>query len=178
MKIYTSRVDSVATDTGKLLSGLAENSNKKRRGEDDDGEDGEDGEGEEEDGQKKKRKRAARSAEATLATSFEQLQNKKMDLEFAQDPLFKKATADFDEGGAKGLLMNHLAIDTNGRIVFDSSDDAGGVTAKDAREASAPGETPSPEDEASNDIDIDISGLATSTFPTSLFSTSRMCVHL
>lgn len=165
VKIYTSRVDSVATDTGKLLSGLAENSNKKRRGEDDDGEDGEDGEGEEEDGQKKKRKRAARSAEATLATSFEQLQNKKMDLEFAQDPLFKKATADFDEGGAKGLLMNHLAIDTNGRIVFDSSDDAGGVTAKDAREASAPGETPSPEDEASNDIDIDISGLATKYFP-------------
>lgn len=32
--------------------------------------------------------------------------------------------ADFDEGGAKGLLLNHLAIDSNGRIVFDSSDDA------------------------------------------------------
>ena len=31
--------------------------------------------------------------------------------------------ADFDEGGAKGLLLNHLAIDSNGRIVFDSSDD-------------------------------------------------------
>ncbi|KAL1610887.1 hypothetical protein SLS59_000524 [Nothophoma quercina] len=169
VKIYTSRVDSVATDTGKLLSGLAENGNKKRRGDDEDGEDGEDGEGEEgEDGQKKKRKRAARSAEATLATSFEQLQNKKMDLEFAQDPLFKKATADFDEGGAKGLLMNHLAIDANGRIVFDSSDDAGDAAAKEAREASVPGESPEPEekeDEASNDIDIDISGLAAKYFP-------------
>ncbi|KZM21621.1 uncharacterized protein EKO05_0007984 [Ascochyta rabiei] len=174
VKIYTSRVDSVATDTGKLLSGLAENGNKKRRGADEDGEDGDDGEGEEgEDGQKKKRKRAVRSAEATLATSFEQLQNKKMDLEFAQDPLFKKATADFDEGGAKGLLMNHLAIDANGRIVFDSSDDAGDAPAKDARDASAPGETPQPEDddddddedEASNDIDIDISGLAAKYFP-------------
>ena len=41
------------------------------------------------------------------------------------DPLFKKASADFDEGGAKGLLLNHLAIDSTGRIVFDSSDDAG-----------------------------------------------------
>ena len=169
VKIYTSRVDSVATDTGKLLSGLAENGNKKRRGEDEDGDDGDDDEGGEgEDGQKKKRKRAARSAEATLATSFEQLQNKKMDLEFAQDPLFKKATADFDEGGAKGLLMNHLAIDTNGRIVFDSSDDTGDAAAEGAREASAPGETPEPEEaveEASNDIDIDISGLAAKYFP-------------
>ena len=43
------------------------------------------------------------------------------------DPLFKKASADFDEGGAKGLLLNHLAIDPTGRIVFDSSDDAGGA---------------------------------------------------
>lgn len=39
------------------------------------------------------------------------------------DPLFKKASADFDEGGAKGLLLNHLSIDSEGRIVFDSSDD-------------------------------------------------------
>ena len=46
-----------------------------------------------------------------------------MELEFSVDPLFKKASADFDEGGAKGLLLNHLTIDSNGRIVFDSSDD-------------------------------------------------------
>ena len=38
------------------------------------------------------------------------------------DPLFKKASADFDEGGAKGLLLNHLGIDVDGRVVFDSSD--------------------------------------------------------
>ena len=38
--------------------------------------------------------------------------------------MFKKTSADFDEGGAKGLLLNHLAIDSVGRIVFDSSDDA------------------------------------------------------
>ena len=174
VKIYTSRVDSVATDTGKLLSGLADNSNKNRRGEDD--EDGEDGEGEEgEDGQKKKRKRAVRTAETTLATSFEQLQNKRMEVEFAQDPLFRKATADFDEGGAKGLLMNHLAIDANGRIVFDSSDDAGDVTGKqekDEKEASpsASGNTPEPQEEVqeedhSNDIDIDLAGLAAKYFP-------------
>ena len=47
------------------------------------------------------------------------------------DPLFKKASADFDEGGAKGLLLNHLAIDGRGRIVFDSSDDANEESGKD-----------------------------------------------
>lgn len=53
------------------------------------------------------------------------MQLKKLELELSVDPLFKKASADFDEGGAKGLLLNHLSIDASGRIVFDSSDDAG-----------------------------------------------------
>lgn len=172
VKIYTSRVDSVATDTGKLLSGLAENASKKRRGDIEDGEDGEDEDCEEgEDGQKKRKKRAARSAEATLASSFAQLQNKKMELEFSVDPLFKKASADFDEGGAKGLLLNHLAIDAKGRIVFDSSDDANDATAQDSRA------TPAPEDAATeqreetpqapslDEIAVDISGLAAKYFP-------------
>ena len=65
-----------------------------------------------------------------MAPSFASLQVKKMELEFSVDPLFKKVAADFDEGGAKGLLLNHLAIDSTGRIVFDSSDDAGDATAE------------------------------------------------
>jgi len=169
VKIYTSRVDSVATDTGKLLSGLAESGNKKRRGEDAEGEDGEDEDGEDgEDGQKKRKKRAARSAEATLATSFAQLQNKKMELELSVDPLFKKASADFDEGGAKGLLLNHLAIDSKGRIVFDSSDDANDATPADSRATPAPedrtDEQDSEEVETSDDVEIDITGLASKYF--------------
>lgn len=47
---------------------------------------------------------------------------KKFDLEFAVDPLFKKTSADFDEGGATGLLMNHLGVDRTGRVVFDAGD--------------------------------------------------------
>jgi condensin complex subunit 2 len=173
VKIYTSRVDSVATDTGKLLSGLAESGNKKRRAGDDDDEEGGDEEGEEgEDGQKKKKKRAARSAEATVAPSFAQLQNKKMELELSVDPLFKKASADFDEGGAKGLLLNHLAIDAHGRIVFDSSDDANDATPADSRATPAPedmAEQQQQEDEempdAPEEIEIDITGLASKYFP-------------
>lgn len=65
-----------------------------------------------------------------MAASFASLQLKKFELEFSVDPLFKKASADFDEGGAKGLLLNHLAIDSNGRIVFDSSDDVEDASAE------------------------------------------------
>ncbi|KAI9792059.1 MAG: hypothetical protein M1816_003041 [Peltula sp. TS41687] len=132
VKIYTNRVDSVATETGKLLSGLTESDSKKRRKDDEggadgaqEGEEGEEGEEEGDDGTRRRvKKRTQRSSEATLASSFAQLQLKKFDLEFAVDPLFKKASADFDEGGAKGLLLNNLAIDAQGRIIFDSSDDA------------------------------------------------------
>ena len=78
-----------------------------------------------------------RSSEATLAKDFSSIQVKKMDLELNVDPLFKKASADFDEGGAKGLLLNNLAIDSIGRIVFDSSDDNGPLddNNKDGEEA-------------------------------------------
>ncbi|KAJ4307714.1 hypothetical protein N0V84_012538 [Fusarium piperis] len=127
VKIYTNRVDSVATETGKLLSGLADSNNAKKK--DRDGEEGEESDEEEldENGnvKKKPKKKTQRSSEATLAPSFNSLQLKKFELEFAVDPLFKKASADFDEGGAKGLLLNHLMIDSQGRIVFDSSDDSG-----------------------------------------------------
>lgn len=58
-----------------------------------------------------------------------------MELEFAVDPLFKKASADFDEGGAKGLLLNNLCIDSSGRIVFDSSDDTQGDTEETRRDS-------------------------------------------
>lgn len=133
VKIYGARVESVSTEAGRLLSGLASNATeeggKKRRkaeGEDDDeeGEEGDDDDDAEGGTKKKKEKRRNRSHEATLAPSFASLQLKKLELEFAVDPLFKKASADFDEGGAKGLLLNHLCIDEVGRIVFDSSDDA------------------------------------------------------
>ena len=50
------------------------------------------------------------------------MSTKKLDLEVTVDPLFKKTCADFDEGGATGLLMNHLGIDGTGKLVFDAGD--------------------------------------------------------
>lgn len=68
IKIYTNRVDSVATETGKLLSGLADSGNKKKKGgERDDGADSEEDDGEEDDGEGgvKKRKKRVRCAVST-----------------------------------------------------------------------------------------------------------------
>ncbi|CZS94575.1 related to condensin complex component cnd2 [Rhynchosporium agropyri] len=182
VKIYTSRVDSVATETGKLLSGLADSgNNKKKKGESEEGEETEE-EVEDENGvvQKKPKKRAQRSSEATLASSFASLQLKKFELEFSVDPLFKKASADFDEGGAKGLLLNHLAIDSQGRIVFDSSDDAGDASGEgqgrqrkgDAIEEEEETQADSMIDvttkdieEDEEDVEIDIGALGAKFFP-------------
>lgn len=54
VKIYTSRVDSVATETGKLLSGLAESGHKKNKQQEDGEEEGQEGEEEGEEGAKKR----------------------------------------------------------------------------------------------------------------------------
>src|SRR2546423_579922 len=99
-----------------------------------------------------------------------------MELEFAVDPLFKKASADFDEGGAKGLLLNHLSIDSEGRIVFDSSDDAGDATAGNATttqeadgdkdDLSRPAkETSEPQHKSEGNQELDIDALAIKFFP-------------
>ncbi|EMR08860.1 hypothetical protein PNEG_02646 [Pneumocystis murina B123] len=119
VKIYTSRVDSAATETGKLLSGLTCGESSKVE-EKDDQENSTDNDMNME-FEKQKKARNKRS-EATLVKDFSALQIKKFDLEFSVNPLFKKVSADFDEGGAKGLLLNHLFIDRQGRIIFDADD--------------------------------------------------------
>lgn len=39
---------------------------------------------------------------------------------FVVDPLYRQTTAKFDEGGAKGLLMNNLGVYGGCRVLFDS----------------------------------------------------------
>ncbi|KAG1519119.1 hypothetical protein G6F52_008906 [Rhizopus delemar] len=107
VKIYTSRVDSVATETGKLLSGLADSAH---------------GNEDEETRKERRVRRKTQRADASLVKDFSTISLKKFDLDFAVDPLFKKTSADFDEGGARGLLLNHLGIDRHCKIIFDASD--------------------------------------------------------
>ncbi|KAH9940947.1 barren [Epithele typhae] len=133
VKIWTSRVDSVGTETGKLLSNLA---NRVDDGDDSDNPSGGDP------SQSQKKRKAYRS-ESTLAKNPAQLRTKKLDLEFSVDPLFRKTCADFDEGGAQGLLMNHLGLtvapDGSLRVVFDASDS---VAKDEDEEEAAPLEEP------------------------------------
>ncbi|KAF8920746.1 condensin complex subunit 2/barren [Mucidula mucida] len=115
VKLWTTRVDSVGTDSAKLASNLASGRN-------DIGEDS--GDEDLDDPAQPKKKRAHRSG-ATLKEAS-QLRSKKIETEFLVDPLFKKTCADFDEGGAQGLLMNHLSLgvgkDGGLRVVFDAGD--------------------------------------------------------
>ncbi|OAX38973.1 barren [Rhizopogon vinicolor AM-OR11-026] len=150
VKIWTSRVDSVGTETGKLLSNLA---NEGMDAEDDgamsDNPDNQDPT------QAKKRKKAHRP-DSTLAKDASQLRSKKLDLEFRVDPLFRKTCADFDEGGAQGLLMNHLSLgvgsDGGMRVVFDASDSMGRVAEDE-------------EDEEEPEEDVDLSYLRSQFLP-------------
>ena len=119
VKIYSYRVDSVHTETFKMLGGLG------RAGIEEDGP----AEGELGDGgvgqaspSKRKRRGGELNPEATLESSVEALNVKKFDLAFAVDPLFHKTSAQFDAGGAHGLLLNNLSVYQGCNIVFDSMD--------------------------------------------------------
>ncbi|TIB00128.1 hypothetical protein E3P96_02713 [Wallemia ichthyophaga] len=118
VKIWTSRVDSVATEAGKLINGLSAGGTNDRE---EASEDRDDSDAEEVTEKVSKKRRAPRTG-STLVNDFNSLKAKEFELELAIDPLFKKTSADFDEGGAGGLLMNHLGVDGVGRVIFDSSD--------------------------------------------------------
>ncbi|AET40974.1 condensin subunit BRN1 Ecym_7124 [Eremothecium cymbalariae DBVPG len=133
IKIYSSRVDSVASETGKLLSGLAQRRNKDSNGDNSNGEKDEVDKDEIEIdpvtgmliskdnvNEAKKRRNYNRVLETTLV-QFDTIKIKELDQELTIDPLFKKALADFDEGGAKSLLVNTLDVDENLRVVFDAN---------------------------------------------------------
>ncbi|SCU97594.1 LADA_0H07096g1_1 [Lachancea dasiensis] len=137
VKIYSSRVDSVANETGILLSGLAQRKNQQLAQGINDDPDGSHREIEGAEGavsidpdtglpisneldSVNRRRNYNRVLETTLV-DFDTLRMRELDQELSIDPLFKKALADFDEGGAKSLLINTLHVDKTGRIVFDAT---------------------------------------------------------
>eukprot|EP00958_Prasinococcus_capsulatus_P019941 scaffold2536_cov378-Prasinococcus_capsulatus_cf.AAC.2 len=119
VKIYASRVDSVHTDTFKILGGLT-----RSRGSGENGAEGEGGE----DGDKKRAH--SRKTVNTLEQSADSIRMKKLDLSVVVDPLFHKTSAQFDEartrvcplpeqGGASGLLLNTLGVYHGCDLIFD-----------------------------------------------------------
>lgn len=53
------------------------------------------------------------------------------------DPLYHQTSAQFDEGGAKGLLLNNLGVYGNCQVLFDSSEVPGNTSSLVAQDGSA-----------------------------------------
>lgn len=100
VKVYSNRVDSVVDETGRLISGLGYDENTDPAP------------------SKLSTKKSTRSS--TLEKNEESITLQQFSLEFSADPLFRKMSAQFDEGGTKGLLTNNLALSDSGRLLFDS----------------------------------------------------------
>jgi condensin complex subunit 2 len=133
VRIYCSRVDSVHTNAFKVLGSLSRTGKNEKNGTDRrtndevdecDGDEqltgGEDGETE----INKRRKRPGkRKGESTLESNSAVLLQPTSEAVYF-DPLFQKMAAAFDEGGAKGMLLNNLCVNRFCEIVFDSSESA------------------------------------------------------
>ncbi|KAG7568610.1 Condensin complex subunit 2/barren [Arabidopsis thaliana x Arabidopsis arenosa] len=116
VKIYSMRVDSVHSEAYKVLGGIT------RAGHDDSG-DNEDTAGAVENATNQKKQTEKKiSPLSTLEPSFDALNVKKFDVAFAVDPLYHQTSAQFDEGGAKGLLLNNLGVYGWCQVLFDSQE--------------------------------------------------------
>ncbi|XP_068658096.1 condensin complex subunit 2 [Aristolochia californica] len=124
VKIYSMRVDSVHSEAYKVLGGInragCEDEKEVAFGEDQTN-------GVQEDRHSKKEPEKKVCPLSTLESSFEALNVKKFDVAFAVDPLYHQMSAQFDEGGAKGLLLNNLGVDGGCRILFDSLEKPGKI---------------------------------------------------
>ncbi|KAB1201006.1 Condensin complex subunit 2 [Morella rubra] len=119
VKIYSLRVDSVHSEAYKVLGGMNRAGQENEQDatlEDNNVETGQ------EEGHSKKEMDRKFSPLSTLESSFEALNVKKFDVAFAVDPLYHQTSAQFDEGGAKGLLMNNLGVYGGCRLLFDSQE--------------------------------------------------------
>ncbi|CAM6074854.1 unnamed protein product [Sphagnum tenellum] len=117
VRIYSTRVDSVHTEAYKVLGGLSRTTAAPNR----DNKNSDNGEANVEEPQKYSHKKVG-NCSSTLEASFANFNIKKFDVGFTVDPLFHQMSAQFDEGGAKGLLLNTLSVFHGCEIVFDSQE--------------------------------------------------------
>ncbi|GAB2233796.1 hypothetical protein Droror1_Dr00003025 [Drosera rotundifolia] len=116
VKIYSLRVDYVHSEAYKILGGI------NRVGQKDEQDTVVDSSNKIEQGEEDNKDVKKMSPFATLEPLFETLNVKKFDAAFAVDPLYHQTSAQFDEGGAKGLLLNNLGVYGGCRVLFDSSE--------------------------------------------------------
>ncbi|XP_020098267.1 condensin complex subunit 2 isoform X2 [Ananas comosus] len=116
VKIYSARVDSVHSEAYKVLGGI----NRAGREQEKEISEGDHIDTEQAEGLSKKDLERKLSPVSTLESSFEALNVKKFDAAFTVDPLYHQTSAQFDEGGAKGLLLYNLGVYGGCRVLFDS----------------------------------------------------------
>eukprot|EP00697_Spironema_sp_BW2_P008355 gnl/Spiro4/22936_TR11319_c0_g1_i1.p1 gnl/Spiro4/22936_TR11319_c0_g1~~gnl/Spiro4/22936_TR11319_c0_g1_i1.p1 ORF type:complete len:746 (+),score=147.08 gnl/Spiro4/22936_TR11319_c0_g1_i1:66-2240(+) len=120
VKIYATRVDSVHAELLRVLGGLT------RGAASIDADDADNKENATPDGDvattRVARTKTAVSGAATLEDNYDNIMLKKFDLSFTVDPLFQSTSAKFDEGGARGMLLNNLDVYNCCELIFDSSD--------------------------------------------------------
>lgn len=117
VKIYSLRVDSVHSEAYKVLGwiNIAGRENEKEITDRPDNI-----KTEQEEARVKEEFERKVSPLSTLESSYETLTIKKLDVAFTIDPLYRQASAQFDEGGAKGLLLNNLGVYGRCCVLFDS----------------------------------------------------------
>ena len=114
VKIYTNRVDSVATETGKLLSGLADSSTSKKKGRND-GEEGEESDGEEGDadgeGRRKPKRRVRARPGAVSGKEYSIAHNRNRSNAPQKQPLPRTSLS----CKSKGWILSSLSIRSSRR---------------------------------------------------------------
>ena len=129
-KIYSCRVDSVHTETFRVVTGWSrttqpqpcekdeEAANDEEKAAESDAE----AEADEDDGKsKKKERKKAACCSCTIEANPDNLVQKKVETEHSPDPLFQRMCQAFDEGGARGMLLNQLAVAPGCRLLIDST---------------------------------------------------------
>ena len=126
VQIYEKRVESTHADTYKMLENLNRTDSRAHN-----------------DGEEARLRRkgggASSKAAVTLESNLKNIDVKRLEREYDVDPMFRKMSQAFDEGGAKGMLMNNLAVHDGCTILFDTSDavEMGSTEHRDAANAAS-----------------------------------------
>ena len=114
VKIYSHRVDDTWTTSYRILENLSRNGNSEWSNE-----------GEVEKGPARVGSKVISSRNGltcTIEADKEKLNQVKLDSDYNADPIFHKMSLAFDEGGAKGMLMNNLRVVPGSSTLVFSTD--------------------------------------------------------
>ena len=118
VKIYSSRVDDTWSSSFRVLENLSRNGTNYSDDEDDDNNDASNGNKRKKDAKVGSRNASKRlGLTETIERNPVALNAVKLDNDHAVDPLFHKMSLAFDEGGAKGILMANLRVDSEASII-------------------------------------------------------------